>query len=249
MPKFRRPPQAIARFAEPNIGLVARNLLLTCNRLAGTVKPSKRYSEGEIMSARSPSPSGPDAILEAAIRVANRDGLLSLTLEHVAAEAGVSKGGLLYHFPSKAELVRRMVAHFGAKADALLADMVAADPEPRGRWVRAIFAACGTPDAPPEGELGEMNKFFVTLFTASAFDPELLAPISAAGRQIRDRIIADEDDPSETFLIWLALDGLFVWERFGLTSAGDPTRKIVFEAIRHRVEAASRPKTRKKEPR
>ena len=37
-------------------------------------------------------------LLDAAAAVVRRDGAGALTLDAVAAEAGVSKGGLLYHF-------------------------------------------------------------------------------------------------------------------------------------------------------
>ncbi|MGH2967659.1 MAG: TetR/AcrR family transcriptional regulator, partial [Solirubrobacteraceae bacterium] len=49
-------------------------------------------------------------LLDAAVVVVRRDGAQALTLEAVAAQAGVSKGGLLYHFPSKRELLDAMVA-------------------------------------------------------------------------------------------------------------------------------------------
>ncbi|MFV0286422.1 MAG: TetR family transcriptional regulator, partial [Demequina sp.] len=46
-------------------------------------------------------------ILEAASRVVLRDGLAA-SLDAVAAEAGVSKGGLLYHYASKAALTEAL---------------------------------------------------------------------------------------------------------------------------------------------
>jgi AcrR family transcriptional regulator len=45
------------------------------------------------------------AILAAAERVMSEQGITNLTLDLVAKEAGVSKGGLLYHFASKDELI------------------------------------------------------------------------------------------------------------------------------------------------
>ena len=39
-----------------------------------------------------------EKILDAAVQVAIRDGILAMTLDAVAREAGVSKGGLIYHF-------------------------------------------------------------------------------------------------------------------------------------------------------
>ena len=50
-----------------------------------------------------------DRLLDAATTVVHRDGAQALTLDAVAAEAEVSKGGLLYHFKSKRELVEGMV--------------------------------------------------------------------------------------------------------------------------------------------
>lgn len=50
-------------------------------------------------------------ILEAAIAVAGSDDGDRLTLEAVATEAGLTKPGLMYHFPSKKALMRGVVAH------------------------------------------------------------------------------------------------------------------------------------------
>ena len=50
-------------------------------------------------------PSRRAELLDAAIAVIRRDGARALTLDAVAAEAGVSKGGVLYHFASKRALI------------------------------------------------------------------------------------------------------------------------------------------------
>ncbi len=48
-------------------------------------------------------------LLDAATAVVRRDGARALTLDAAAAEAGVSKGGLLYHFKTKRELLEGML--------------------------------------------------------------------------------------------------------------------------------------------
>lgn len=50
-----------------------------------------------------------DRILTALRTLLAGGGTDAATLENVAAEAGVSKGGLLYHFPSKQELFRGLL--------------------------------------------------------------------------------------------------------------------------------------------
>ena len=47
-----------------------------------------------------------DEICDAAIQITVRDGLLAMTRDAVANEAGISNGGMIYHFLSKDDLVR-----------------------------------------------------------------------------------------------------------------------------------------------
>lgn len=53
------------------------------------------------------------AILEAALRVFARSGISAATLEDIAAEAGVTRGTLLWHFHSKDELLSALIKHYG----------------------------------------------------------------------------------------------------------------------------------------
>src|SRR4029450_10379480 len=53
-----------------------------------------------------------DRILEAAERVVGDIGAGRMTLDVVAQAAGVSKGGLLYHFPSKESLLGALAQRY-----------------------------------------------------------------------------------------------------------------------------------------
>src|SRR5690242_16415505 len=96
-----------------------------------------------------------DRLLDAAGTVVHRDGAQALTLDAVAKEAAVSKGGLLYHFKTKNDLVQAMVdrwlSQFGTEMEAADADFV------RG------YIKANTPD---EHELG--------MLAALVADPSLL---------------------------------------------------------------------------
>lgn len=61
-----------------------------------------------------------DRILDAAYRVASDHGAGHLTLEAIALAAGVSKGGLLYHFPSKEALIAALAADYVASLSAIV---------------------------------------------------------------------------------------------------------------------------------
>src|SRR5205809_6234564 len=53
------------------------------------------------------------AILEAAVRIFARSGVSAATLEDIAAEAGVTRGTLCWHFHSKDELLSGIIKHYG----------------------------------------------------------------------------------------------------------------------------------------
>lgn len=53
-----------------------------------------------------------DAILKVACRLVRTMGASHLTLDAVAREAGISKGGLLYHYPTKDALIQAALNDF-----------------------------------------------------------------------------------------------------------------------------------------
>src|SRR5215813_12535821 len=69
-------------------------------------KPTRRYSSPMERTTVKLQ----DTILDATETVVARQGVASLTLDAVAAEARLSKGGLLHYFPSKDRLVEALVS-------------------------------------------------------------------------------------------------------------------------------------------
>ena len=51
-------------------------------------------------------------ILDAALRVIAREGFQNTTLDNVAKEAGRSKGGVVYYFPTKDDIIKAAVIEF-----------------------------------------------------------------------------------------------------------------------------------------
>lgn len=52
-----------------------------------------------------------DQLIYSAAKIITEKGINHLTLDAVAAEAGVSKGGLIYHFSSKDEIIKALNEH------------------------------------------------------------------------------------------------------------------------------------------
>jgi len=90
-----------------------------------------------------------DHLIDTALATVRTHGIVGLTLDAVAKEAGVSKGGLLHHFRSKNLLIetmlRRLFAEFEARVQAY-ADAEAPTP---GRWLCAYVRATFDDEPPP----------------------------------------------------------------------------------------------------
>ncbi len=78
-------------------------------------------------------------LLQAASIIAARDGIASLSLNAVAREAGVSKGGLLHHFPGKQELIYALFVSLLEIMDQRITLLMQQDPIEKGRFSRAYL--------------------------------------------------------------------------------------------------------------
>lgn len=78
-----------------------------------------------------------EQILTSAVEVAAERGADILSLGEVARRAGVTKGGLLHHFPSKHILIEAMYDNIMSRFENKLNELVAKDPRPEGRFTRA----------------------------------------------------------------------------------------------------------------
>ncbi|KKB08330.1 TetR/AcrR family transcriptional regulator [Devosia chinhatensis] len=81
------------------------------------------------------------ALLDAAERVVLREGAGQLTMDAVAAEAGVSKGGVLYAFPSKDALIDALFNRVFASMDKIAADFIARAGDNGENWAKAHVLA------------------------------------------------------------------------------------------------------------
>ncbi len=81
------------------------------------------------------------ALLDAAERVVLRDGAGQLSMEAVAREAGVSKGGVLYAFSSKDALIDALFSRVFASMDKIVEDFIAKAGDSGENWAKAHVLA------------------------------------------------------------------------------------------------------------
>lgn len=87
------------------------------------------------------------ALLDHAAAIALDHGVSGVTVQAVAAAAGVTKGGLFHHFGSKQALIEGLFADLLARVDAEIDNNIEQDPRPRGRFTRAYVNAVFTGQA------------------------------------------------------------------------------------------------------
>lgn len=166
-----------------------------------------------------------DQLLDAAERVVARDGAAKLTLESVAAEAGVSKASVLYDHKTKqaltAALVRRALERdnaFNAAAAERLGDVDA-------RVLRGRIAAAANP-LPPE-----QRAVALSLCAALAQDAGLRQSMQANQSAVIQALQADTAQPRAALLAYLALEGLKLLESLDFHTFAKPERDRLLREI------------------
>lgn len=168
------------------------------------------------------------AILEAAETVVATRGVANLTFEEIAREAGISKGGVLYHFRSKDALTEAMIERFVERFDAAVAAAAAGDADPVGRNIRAyVRATVGEP--PLTGELFDKANGAIT--AAMANFPERLESVRRQSARSQKDIETDSLDPILATIIRLAIDGLWLAENFNLMRFDPALKAAVGERL------------------
>ena len=142
------------------------------------------------------TPSRRPQLLQAAAAVVRRAGAEALTLDAVAAEAGVSKGGLLYHFPTKDALIQGLLVAALDRFDDALRSEPQVDPGDLGRAYLRVTAEGASEDS--------------SLIAVIAQRPELIAPMRARYAHWTAALVADAGDPVEAWVMRLTADGLWL---------------------------------------
>jgi len=146
-------------------------------------------------------------------------GLAELTLASVAAAAGVTKGGLLHHFPSKQALVRALFADCLARLDAVIDAGLARDGAAHGRFTRAYLDSVVEADA-------RTRDLWAALSIALLSDPALRADWSDWMRARRARHRATDDDP-RLAAVRHAADGLWLADLLHDAEAAEERAAVV----------------------
>lgn len=180
-------------------------------------------------------PSNRHRILEAAIQVIHRDGVTGVTFDSVAAEARVTRGGMMYHFPSREALLRAIHQHL---ADQWEASLVANAGKPLQETTpeeRAVAYALTSGQSATRSEL--------LFLLHSSTDAESTAPWDAVSSRWAPQAPQNVDDPQalSRFIARLAADGLWVYESLSSQPLPPGLRERVLQCLASVLQAEEAP--------
>ncbi|ARW11624.1 TetR/AcrR family transcriptional regulator [Acetobacter ascendens] len=149
-------------------------------------------------------------LLDAAAEILIHESAQKLTLSLVAQKAGVSKGGLLHHFPSKEKLLDGLFhRELNLFRDEILAAMEK-DPVEIGRAARA-YIGLGNASNPQDKSYIILRQLLSVMLSDSKLSQEWTR---IYWQTIKSTGLFEESSPL-MILCCLAADGLSLWELLG----------------------------------
>ena len=173
------------------------------------------------------TPAVRDGILTAAATALIRDGVEAFTISRVAAEAGLSVGGLRYHFASKQALLEGLIDHAVGGFDQALER---AGDAPGAR-TRAYIAAA----LPGEGS----GRIAAALVATVAVDTSMLAILRRHFERWQSLLEDDGIDPATSTLIRLTMDGWWLAAFADLAQPDAPTAAELKSRLTRLIDEAT----------
>jgi AcrR family transcriptional regulator len=178
-----------------------------------------------------------DALLDAAEAVVVQRGIANLTLNAVAEEVRMSKGGVLHHFPTKDRLIEAMVRRSAESWRARYTQAYARTPQGPGRMARALLDNCLSDS---KGWRREVQRGSSACFAALAQNPDLIAPMREVYFDLQQRLANDGLPSGVGEAIGAAINGLWLYSVLGLVPVSEGLMDRVRHALAHVLEHSTK---------
>lgn len=166
-----------------------------------------------------------ESVLKAAAQIIVRLGVSAFTIEAVAHESGVTKGGVLHHFPSKEALIDGLIDEVIGAFNSHLVVELAAEPEGQpGRWLRAYIRTIFSV------QFEDIN-LIPALAAAVAADHQTLSRIRRGFEDSQVAAVQDGIDPIQATIIRLAVDGIVFARALSVDVLSEDTSQQVYDEL------------------
>jgi AcrR family transcriptional regulator len=184
-----------------------------------------RQTAGSHPPAKRQKTNARDRILNAVLAITEKSGVGHLSLEAIARQAGVSKGGLLYHFPTKKSLMRALVEHHLSLTEQAIveAELTARSPNAVATALVRVSRKMCDVKKPPRAQEGALAAFVE--------DPSLFDPIRAHHRRVAERLRVSAADPDLSLIALLALEGIKAHEILALDFLKEADKKRILDRL------------------
>ena len=164
-------------------------------------------------------PNNRDRILAGVIAIIEKEGLTAVTFDAVAAETGITRGGLIYHFRSREDLIRATHEFLAGK---WRADIDARMKQAGGDRRLAYILAGGA----------EASRAEMLLMLDSVQDPEFVEIWSSVRESSAPPVPAKGDAAAMArFIAGLASDGLWMRQALERDRLPDEAKARVLDAL------------------
>lgn len=148
-----------------------------------------------------PRPSSKESILDAAEAIVLESGAAHMTLDAVAERSNISKGGLMYNFPSKDALLKAMIGRLLARFEGLRERARQELPDGPANELMVEIRAL-------QKLSSEDNRLGAALLAVTANQPELMHDLRRDLRERFNNELTCKDDFARSALLFFAAFGL-----------------------------------------
>lgn len=170
-----------------------------------------------------------DSILNAVARVLAREGFANTTIDAIAAEAGLSKGGVLYYFPTKRDLLLGLIERYETEFNRRRAEIARRLPDTPTRLFKATVTLMLR-------DLEETRNQIPSLATVLD-DEELRKKVGEMKRRTFAEVGAGAPRAGDVALILYAVDGLWLDNRFDPNTVSRPVRDEAIKRLLQMVDS------------
>lgn len=166
-----------------------------------------------------------NAVLQAALTIIARDGANRLTLDAIARESGISKGGLMHQFRTKEAVIRALLEHQIAYFE---------------DFYRGYLAEHASSQSHPQlaAQIATLREFLArphsvdfAIIGAAVHEPSLLSKNQKIDAERLEAIKAEATDPDLATLRWVAARGLALTSLLGICSVSPEERDRLFDRL------------------
>lgn len=150
-------------------------------------------------------------------------GINDLTLDRIVQQAGISKGGLLYHYPNKLALLEglteRVFTDFAEKVHHAADE----DQEQTGKWTRALIKVSAE-------DLKQNAELNIGIFTSSLLESNV-SDILRQYQLLLNKLEEDDLPKATATTIRLTLDGLYYNQIFNIAPLDDNEMDDIIQTL------------------